>query len=306
MKLAVVFGFLLFSSMEFSYDGLPIQIVRLPILKSCSSASDDVKFDSSRFSSSTTEGTEEGLEKGAKDSDTELALGLKAASKQSDESDWTPLEGETINKQVLGRVSAKNFQSLFLQPVINPHFLVAMPTTAFQYKSVYNKEFVSLGAEKELKRFNDNISSSANTLKLQGGIKHLFDEIDRTNDELVIVFAHSIDNGRVIVLPDGNKVMDDQIHNYCANISKVCVVLTCHGDDFEINGKITADDALILWTTAIKAYKRNGSTDMNIKDFIDVMRLKRKELEEQQRTKIFLSISGTVTGVSYYYSSEQR
>ena len=225
-------------------------------------------------------------------------------AKQPETSDWNELPGETIDKSILHtRTDITVPEDAFLKTVTNPHLLIAMPTNGTQYKTIYRKDSVSYSAEQELAKFSKEVLNTQNASSIDGGLSHVYASIDASEDDFVVVFAHSKDNGRTLVLPNGDKVSDLEIHEHCANQLKVCVVLTCHGDDFEILDRITADEGLAMWNAAIAKHMEG---DMSIQHFIYQMRLKRNSMKREKKIKMFLSASGTLSTTIYYYSSEDE
>jgi hypothetical protein len=230
---------------------------------------------------------------------------LHKLAEQTSKSDWNELRNETIKRT---KIDVSNYESLpkdsFLHSVKEPHLLIAMPTDASQYKKIYRKQDVSYSAEQELAKFSKKVMDTRNATDFSGGIEHLYKSIDSTDDEFVVVFAHSEDSGRKLVLPNGEILDDSSIHKYCAKQLKVCVVLTCHGDDFDVVGKLTADEGLAMWNAAVNKVVNNSS--LPIQEFIYQMRLQRHGMKRNKKVKLFLSASGTVSGTSYYYSSEEK
>lgn len=188
-----------------------------------------------------------------------------------------------------------------------PDLLVAMPTNAHQYRTIYKAQNVSAGAEQQLKQFQQQLSQLEGVAKFDGGLDDLFAQLDNADGSPVVVFAHSEEGGKRLVLANGDTVQDVEIHKHCADRGKVCVVLTCHGDDFAITGKLAARDALAMWQHARGALKSRAANNQTLtnEEYIFAMRSRKNQIDVQNKGKVFISFSGSVGAIAFYYSSEE-
>lgn len=198
-------------------------------------------------------------------------------------------------------------QDTFATAAREPELLVAMPTTVKQYKTIYKTDTVSAGSEQRVEQFMQQLKRTDGAVDFDGGLTELFTRLDSAEGSPVVVFAHSENGGKKLILPNGNTVLDIEIHKYCAGRGKVCVVLTCHGDDFALPDKIAATDALTMWRSAQKSMRSalaNGQAISN-EQYIYTMRRQKSQLDTQRKAKVFISFSGPVGAVAYYYASEE-
>jgi len=218
---------------------------------------------------------------------------------------WESLHEENLTKHIfkMGLDNSSQYSS-FENIVQNPQLLIAMPTNHEKYLKVYNKQRVPFSAEKEILEFNTMINESENTSRLNYGVVELQTYIERSLDEFIVIFAHSEENGVKVILPNGEPIIDKEIHQICIENQKTCVVLTCYGDDFELKDRIVAKEALSMWQYAFELHLK--SEKMSIEEYIYNMRVKRSSMQRNKRIQIFISASGTTGGIGYYYSSEHR
>jgi hypothetical protein len=220
-------------------------------------------------------------------------------------SDWTNLYGEVVEKKVLFKNNISLNQedaNLLLNIVKNPIMLNLMPTNINSYTRVYKKEATSRAVE-QLKDFETEVSSTTNIKTINTGIDDLKNEITFADDDLLVIFAHSELDGRKLILPNGDEIFDIDIHKHCAEANKACVVLTCHGDDFDIKDQVTVEEAIQMWNNALLL---NNSKEITNLDFIYNMRETRNDMKNNKKIKIYISVSGTIGGVTYYYISEEK
>lgn len=183
--------------------------------------------------------------------------------------------------------------------VDNPILLFALPTTKKQYKNIYRKNHISYGIEKSISSLSKKVSETRRAYNFDGGKNELLHQIDKSDQIPIVIFAHSENSGKMLILPTGEKILVSDIHSYCIKTNKVCAVLTCYGDDFKLNDKITAEGGLRMWDYALK-----NKGKMSAQRFIYYMRKKKVTDDRIAIAKPVLSASGTTGGVGYYYYSE--
>jgi len=230
----------------------------------------------------------------------EIPYGSLKYADDNPSSDWTNFDGEVIEKKVLFKNNISLNQedaNLLLNIAKNPIMLNLMPTNISSYTRVYKKEATSRAVE-QLRDFKTEVSSTTNIKTINTGIDDLKNEIIFADDDLLVIFAHSELDGTKLILPNGDEIFDIDIHKHCAEANKACVVLTCHGDDFDIKDKVTVEEAIQMWNNAVLL---NNSKKITNLDFIYNMRQTRNDMENNKKIKIYISVSGTVGGTTYYY-----
>jgi len=215
------------------------------------------------------------------------------------------IKGENSTNAPLSFKNVNRYKGTFSEDAKTPQLLVAMPTNELQYKNIYNKDFVSGGSLFEINKFSKQLRKTFGSTNFNGGVSDLLASLENSNGSPVVVFAHSEDLGRTIVLPNGEKLKDQAVHEHCFKFGKVCVVLTCYGDDFSLTDKISAENALSMWNYAQQTMKHTNSSNVKISnaDYIYLMAEKHFKTERENKAKILFSASGSVGGISYYYST---
>ena len=119
-----------------------------------------------------------------------------------------------------------------------------------------------------------------------------FFEIVKSSDgDLVVILAHSEDLGENVVFPSGSRMNIKDIHDKCMELLKRCMILTCHGDDFGIEGTISIMDAFDIW----EVVNERASKRVTVEDLILVAREKRKN--QKLKSRIHISwVSASVGG----------
>ena len=219
---------------------------------------------------------------------------------------WNTFDNETIQRDWLltkpkNLIHEKN-RNLLYNTSKNPILINLMPINESSYINIYKKDIVTVQALEEIDKFKVKLDSANNIQNIDTGIDDLKLQIEESNDDLIVIFGHSEKNGKLLILPNGEEISDVEIHLYCAEKDKACMVLTCFGDDFNIDSKVSATEGLKMWNEANHINEINTITNI---DFIYTMRNKRVEIEKNKKIKIYISVSGTIGGVTYYYISEQ-
>lgn len=198
----------------------------------------------------------------------------------------SPLKGKNLG--VPASVSAQERE--ILENVNNPKLVSLFPFDDKQYRSVYGKD-PSVTAQNQVKQFQRRLSDSSNSLQIGKGLDNeslIFKAIEDADSSPVIILAHSEDNGRFVVFPDGHRMKIEELHQKCFEKLKRCLVLTCHSDDFGIEENISAINALDLWLAmSQEATTKKGS--ISVEDLINVARRERNNQKNRQN----ILISGT-------------
>lgn len=218
---------------------------------------------------------------------------------------WNTFKNEIIQRDWLltkpKKLINEENRNLLHNKSENPILINLMPINESSYKNIYKKDIVTTQALEEIDKFKVKLDIANNTESIDTGIDDLKLQIDESNDDLIVIFGHSEKNGKLLILPNGEEISDVEIHLYCAEKDKACMVLTCFGDDFNINNKVSATEGLKMWNEANRINETNTITNI---DFIYTMRNKRVEIEKNKKIKFYISVSGTISGVTYYYISE--
>ena len=155
----------------------------------------------------------------------------------------------------------------WFETVDNPTLVSLFPTDDVQYHRVYGRR-PSITAERKLRTFREAITAEDSAIR--GNVvdrEQLAHAIEEHDGNPVIVLAHSKSNGRDIVFPNGSVTDVKILHSACIQLKRRCLVLTCHGDDFEITTKISANDALGIWR-AVKT-RAMSSGDVSVADLVE-------------------------------------
>ncbi|HKJ01563.1 MAG TPA: hypothetical protein VJ997_03880, partial [Longimicrobiales bacterium] len=137
--------------------------------------------------------------------------------------------------------SLPNFDVRTLQrPVGRARLISAIPDEADEFRRIYGHA-PSAAEEGQMRRLVGRLEEvqrlSDRPDHLRGGRDALRELIKSSDDsELLVVTAHSEDGGRVLVLTDGTRLEVTELHRACAAASKMCVTITCNGDDLGISG----------------------------------------------------------------------
>lgn len=273
--------------------------VKIPMPScSCSSGSSGGSYSSgsSRSSYSQGHGAAAGGAAGAR-SVTDDAADINMAKAANDESDLSVRlqqalsdTGEDVS------VKAIDVDSSFIadewQPVDSPSMIYMMPKTINEYESVYGYD-PSYTAIKAMQTADSKVNLS-NSIKASY-ISDLESYIISSNSKPVVIFAHSSQKGNIIHLPDGSTVRAEDIHRFCLENNKNCMILTCHGDDFSIKNRVTADEVIDIWDDMVYA---SSHSDLTVGNFRSLFVSKRKA--KKNKRNIAISLTFSVSGGSYY------
>jgi hypothetical protein len=157
------------------------------------------------------------------------------------------LESERVNVERLAVALPPAATPLLAHTVERPKLLSLFPTDDDSYHALYGR-VPSAAASAEIRRFNASLASyDTSLLRSASSGEELASRIGSADGNPVVIIAHSEQNGRRIVLPSGSRLDLADLHASCVSRGKRCLVLTCHGDDFAVAGRITPADALGMW-----------------------------------------------------------
>lgn len=208
-------------------------------------------------------------------------------------SSWKTLPGETI-EQIQFSSGVK------LGRVKEPLLIAAFPTDESQFSKVYLKT-PSASSTKEMKSLAAKLPTAAGSwdwTKFSGSSTFPQELKGLKTYDLIGIIAHSEDEGRTLVLPNGTRIDFMKLHESCSNEGKVCVVLSCFSDDLKIQTEITTSDALAMWNSAIEKWKKEPT--WGSEEFI--LEIRKSRIKMVNRRKIYLT---TVVGTGLFGGSYQ-
>ena len=225
--------------------------------------------------------------------------GLHVVAPQDANSPWKLLPGETVEQIRL-------MKGIKLEKVQEPHLIAAFPTDDSQFSKVY-LQTPSASSTKEMHSLTAKLPTAATSwewTKFSGRLPFSQELKGLQKADLVGIIAHSEDEGRTLVLPNGTRIDFAKLHEICSNQGKVCIVLSCFSDDLKIKIEITTAEALTMWNSAIKKWQKEPTWGSD--EFIAEIRQSRTRMIN--RRKIYLStVVGTgVIGGGYQLTSSRQ
>jgi hypothetical protein len=184
-----------------------------------------------------------------------------------------------------------------LSPYIkNPIFINLMPSNTTQYQNIYETDIISSSAKSQIDSYNKNLKNHSFKKKSFTKEQEILSFIKKSNSTPIVLFGHSI-NGKTLVLPNGQKYSITAIHKECKSNKKTCLVLTCDGDDFNIEGKVTAFEALEMFNSAHHAF--TNQEIRRVKDLEKIMIKKRDSLKNKYQIIVSFTVINISTGATY-------
>lgn len=178
----------------------------------------------------------------------------------------------------------------------NPIFINLMPSNTTQYKNIYETDIVTSSAKSQVDTYNKVLENHSFKKENFESKQEILDFIKKSDAIPIVIFGHSI-NGKILVLPNGQKYSVSKLHKECKNNNKSCLVLTCDGDDFNIEGKVTASEALEMFSSAHLAFKNQEIS--KVKDLEKKMIAKRDNLKNRHQIIVSFTIVNISTGATY-------
>jgi hypothetical protein len=210
--------------------------------------------------------------------------------------------GERIFYNNLDSVGKLEIDTQWFEVVKKPRIISFFPSNKIQYKNVYGM-LPSISAVQKMNGFQQKLIQETSLLKYSSDkTDDVFRNIEETDGNPLVILAHSEDGGKLVVFPDGSKMNINDIHAKCIEILKRCMVLTCKGDDFELDENISAMDALNIWSSINKKVNENKIAKVN--ELVSEARNIRKN--QKTKEKILISwTASTAIGVPYLKVSMQ-
>jgi len=178
----------------------------------------------------------------------------------------------------------------------NPIFVNLMPSNITQYKNIYETDIVSSSAKLQVDNYNKDLENHSFKKENLSTEEEILNFIKKSDSTPIVLFGHSI-YGKTLVLPNGQKYSISTIHKECKSNNKTCLVLTCDGDDFNIEGKVTASEALEMFSTAHHAFTNQEISRVN--DLEEIMIKKRGSLQSRHQIIVSFTVINISTGATY-------
>lgn len=218
---------------------------------------------------------------------------------------WEPLAGEKIFYKPLS-ISDKWLIDLYTIPAEKPRLLAVVPTDDSSYKSIFG----SLPSAATQQKIDDVIrlieQSPYDIVIERSGADQMMHNIEGSEGKLVVLLGHSDGSqGQKLILADGSAMDISSIHSQCLQLQKVCLVLTCNGDDFSIQGKISTVEAFEMWRFAVETTAR-PQEEATILDFITAAREYRSKLRVRERIVLSSVVAGGAGGATYYVVTSRQ
>jgi len=230
---------------------------------------------------------------------------FQSISQSDDFQKLLPIESKYSNFSSLSKITSKSssWKSTHKNNYMKkPIMLTIMPRNENEYLLMYNINKANITTVNNIKKFNKKSQNTDCIIRFNGySVDDLYSFIKKSEDDPLIIFAHSIHKGKKIALLNGNRIDTVEIHKKCLDYNKNCLVLTCDGADFNIKGKVTALDALQIWEKSMQ--KTHAQT--TIEDFKELIQYNRELIETKRKVYITFSLS-TGGGINYVVFSEYK
>jgi hypothetical protein len=174
-------------------------------------------------------------------------------------------------------------------PASNPRLLALFPQNLREYRAVYGIE-ATASAEAQILKMNRRFASALDVERLKPGERLADVLVAQDAPSPLVILGHSEEQGGVLVLPSGARISVVDVHNRCSAAGKLCIVLTCHGEDLHLDKELAPRDALAMWRAA---QAKNRTSPMSIAEFALAMR----QDQVTRETRRQIAVSGVGTGV---------
>lgn len=206
---------------------------------------------------------------------------------------WLRLPSETLSKQRLPAVDPRKVA----RSVRGLRILSIVPD-ADAFKQVFERD-MSASAAAEISGAADAFGrfSGGRILRTaEEGRQTLEDLIlAGAEDQCCVVVGHSEEYGkhRRLILPNGDKILIEDLHEFAARHGRTVVVLTCYSDDFALSTEITFKEARLMCEAGLSLLvkRQNQSTQTE-----DVVRVMRQRMVATRRQKYALTATAVASG----------
>ena len=188
-----------------------------------------------------------------------------------------------------------------LLEVKEPVLVNLLPRTSADYKKVFKRD-VTFDMEKQILNFDKKIDTlkKKNRVESLKSITEINSLLDDVNSNPIIIYGHSINNGRTLILADGTKIEVKLLHKECRDKNRNCMVLTCKGNDFGLNDNIEVNEGLSMFEHAV------NESRTKVFEFRDDMISYRRDLKMRKNLTVSFIATGTLTGTGYLVHSNSR
>ena len=212
-----------------------------------------------------------------------------------------PLEGEEIYISKLPQPKL-SFRTTSNYRLNKPQFISFFPKNDYEYELIYGKK-PTYSSTIEVDNFNNKLAEEDSLIKTNNltNEEQFFNALKDSQGNPIVILAHSNKRGEQVVFPNGTNINITKLHKKCEEVKKRCLVLTCHGKDFEIINEITPNDAFKMWKGAKQSY-----LDKKINKIDDFILTARKERQNQiNKKRINISWATTTSASILIYLSQQ-
>lgn len=201
-------------------------------------------------------------------------------------------------------IAQRSFYRYLDLPVERPRLLSLMPSDEQSFGYVYSSRTYSAANKRSLEAFKANLDALGQT-QVERAVTRADLElaIQNADSRPIVVFGHTERSGTVLVLPSGEKVHVNDVHAYCQALQRACMVLTCEGEDFGIQGRLVATHAVKMWEQSVEAIASTGNRTHTVRDFRDQMIKARASTRVAEAIALSVVTSGSAGGATFIVSS---
>lgn len=197
---------------------------------------------------------------------------------------------------------------------VKPRHIAIVPTKE-NYRHIYGFEMPA-SHRAELVKHEATARKMGSEVMVNGGLEEFLEHVRQFPDSgPLLISGHSIDDGAVLMMPDGGRLEVAELHRTCREQGSFCVTVTCNSLDLDGVGVISPAEALYM---VGRAQKRVGTVNWETERPADhmpdlVTRVMVNELNKHRARKAVLRISVTTTagigvgaGAVAYYRLQNR
>ena len=188
-----------------------------------------------------------------------------------------------------------------LLEVKEPVLINLLPRTSADYTKVFKRD-VTFDMENQILNFDKKIKALKKTNKVESfkSLNEINSLLDDINSNPIIIYGHSINDGRTLILADGTRIEVKALHIECRDRNRNCMVLTCKGNDFGLNDNVEVNEGLSMFEHAV------NESNTKVFEFRDDMINYRRNLKMRKNLTVsFISI-GATTGTGYLVHSNAK
>ncbi len=214
---------------------------------------------------------------------------------------WSTMKNETIVVRMLPFSDSLTLQKYIKEPKV----LALIPDNETAYINVYDDVFSASAYNniKKTKRLFDELNFTTSISEDTFGRQQLLNMIQaKDTSNTIILVAHSEKSTGTVLhikLLNGEVVSADEIHRVALESKKQCLILTCHGSDFSVRGKISMMEAYAMIKSGLKMFSEASSRGKLVlsDEFTHYVRLERTKRKAKQITITAVSSLSGGTGI---------